>query len=99
MLAIATARGYHFVGQVPLDAIVIEALASLGGETPAWHAGHPTRRPRGLTATITARHARAATGLGLLIEHAAHLILARRWTSSIPFVLNGTKVGTGLAGP
>ena len=98
VLSIATPRGYHFVGQIPLDAIVVEALASLGGETPAWHAGHLARRPRGLTATITARHARAATGLGLLIEHAAHLILARAWASSIPFVLNGTRVGTGLAG-
>jgi hypothetical protein len=98
VLSIATPRGYHFVGQIPLDAIVIEALASLGGETPAWHAGHLARRPRGLMARITARHARAATGLGLLIEHAAHLILARGWTSSIPFVVNGTTVGTGLAG-
>ncbi|HYN06101.1 MAG TPA: hypothetical protein VES67_01805 [Vicinamibacterales bacterium] len=98
VLAITTARGYHFVGQVLLDAIVVEALASLAGETPAWHAGHLARRPRGVTATITARHARAAAGLGLLIEHAAHLILARSWTSSIPFVLNGTRVGTGLAG-
>jgi len=98
LLSIATGRGYHFVGQIPLDAIVIEALASLGGETPAWRAGYPNRRPRGLTATITARHARAATGLGLLIEHAAHLILARSWTSAIPLVINGTRVGTGLPG-
>lgn len=98
LMSIATGRGYHFVGQIPLDAIVIEALASLGGETPAWHAGHLARRPRGLTAAITSRHARAATGLGLLIEHTAHLILARSWTSSIPVVLNGTRVGTGLSG-
>lgn len=98
VLSIATARGYHFVGQIPLDAIVIEALASLSGETPAWHADHLARRRQGFPAMITARHARAATGLGLLIEHAAHLILARRWTSSVPLVVNGSRVGTGLAG-
>lgn len=94
-LAIVTGRGYHFVGQIPLDATLVEALAALVGETPSWRAAHLSRRPRGLTASISARHARAAAGLGFLIEHAAHLILARAWTSSIPFVVNGTTLGSG----
>ncbi|MGE5836739.1 MAG: hypothetical protein ACM4AI_19855 [Acidobacteriota bacterium] len=106
--AVLTGRGYHFVGRIPLDSLVIEALAALAGETPAWHAGHETRRPHGLTAgppepwrraaTITARHARAAAGLGLLLEHVAHLILARAWTSPIPFVVNGTVARSGIVG-
>lgn len=96
--AVLTGRGYHFVGRIPLDALVIETLAALGGETPAWHAGYETRRPPGLTATISARHARAAAGLGLLVEHVAHLILARAWTSPIPFVVNGTGARDGVVG-
>jgi hypothetical protein len=96
-LAIVTGRGYHFVGQIPLDAILVEALASLVDETPAWRQAHLARRPRGITASISKRHARAAAGLGLLIEHAAHLILARAWTSTVPFVVNGAM--TGEAGP
>jgi hypothetical protein len=96
--AVLTGRGYHFVGRIPLDSLVIETLASLAAETPAWHAGYVTRRPRGLPATISTRHARAAAGLGLLIEHVAHLILARAWTSTIPFVVNGTGARDGVVG-
>jgi hypothetical protein len=33
----------------------------------------------------------------LLIEHAAHLILTRAWTSEIPFVVNGATRGRGGA--
>jgi hypothetical protein len=93
--AILTGRGYHFVGRVPVDALVVDALASLSGTTPAWHSGVAARRPRGLSATMTERHARAAEGLGLLIEHAAHLILARAWTSPTPFVFNGATIRDG----
>jgi len=106
--AVLTGRGYHFVGRIPLDSLVIETLAALPGETPAWHAAHETRRPHGLTAcppepwrrgaTISPRHARAAAGLGLLIEHVAHLVLARAWTSPIPFVVNGTGAREGVVG-
>lgn len=96
--AVLTGRGYHFVGRIPLDSLVVESLAALPGETPAWHAGHETRRPRGVSAIISARHARAAAGLGLLIEHVAHLILARAWTSPIPFVVNGTGARDSVAG-
>jgi hypothetical protein len=97
VLATVTGRGYHFVGQIPLDATLIESLASLVGETPSWRATHLVRRPRGITASISARHARAAAGLGVLIEHAAHLILTRAWTSAIPFVVNGATPGSGAA--
>jgi hypothetical protein len=97
-LSIVTGRGYHFVGQVPLDATLVEALASLVDETPAWRRAHLARRPRGITASISARHARAAAGLGLLIEHAAHLIVARAWTSPLPFAVNGAVVGSGVPG-
>jgi hypothetical protein len=104
--AVLTGRGYHFVGRIPLDSLVIEALAALAGETPAWHAGHETRcdlkacppEPWRRGATISARHARAAAGLGLLLEHVAHLILARAWTSPIPFVVNGTGARNGVVG-
>jgi hypothetical protein len=97
-LAIVTGRGYHFVGQIPLDAILVEALASLVDTTPSWRRAHLARRPKGITASISARHARAAAGLGLLIEHAAHLIMARAWTSPLPFAMNGVVVGAGVPG-
>ena len=97
-LAIATGRGYHFVGRIPIDDPVIDALAALAG-VPAWYAGYGTRRPAGVTATMTERYARAAAGLGLVIEFLAHAVLreARR-SSLLPVVVNGTTVGSGLVG-
>jgi hypothetical protein len=96
VLAVLSGRGYHFVGRIPLDALVVDALASLAGATPCWHAGVAARRPHGLTATMTARHAQAAEGLGLIIEHVAHLVLARAWTSPTPFVVNGVRIRNGI---
>ena len=93
--AVLSGRGYHFLGRIPLDAPVVDALASLSAHTPSWHPGVVIRRPRGLSATMTARHAQAAEGLGLLIEHIAHLVLARAWTSPTPFVVNGATVRDG----
>ncbi len=92
-------RGYHFIGAVALDDPVVDALAALVPITPDWWAGHEARRPAGVTASIPERQARAADGLGLLIEYTAHLVLreARR-ASPTPVVFNGTTVGTGLNG-
>ena len=85
LLSIATGRGYHFVGS---DSARCDRhrSARLAGRRDAGLARRPTRLDGRAASppTITARHARAATGLGLLIEHAAHLILARSWTSAIP---------------
>jgi hypothetical protein len=97
--AMATGRGYHFLGQLPLDDPLVESLAAVLPDTPAWYAGVEGRRPEGVTAPLSERQARAAEGLGCLIEFAAHAILAGATASEIPVVFNGTAVGlTGAAG-
>ncbi|HUF49116.1 MAG TPA: hypothetical protein VMM93_14965 [Vicinamibacterales bacterium] len=97
--AFVSGRGYHFLGALQLDDPVVDALARLVPGTPGWWAGWESRRPAGVTATLEERHARAADGLGLLIEYLAHLSLreARR-ASPTPVVFNGTTVGSGLNG-
>jgi hypothetical protein len=98
-LAVMTGRGYHFTGRIPWDDPLIDVLASLVPEAPAWHAAIESRRPDGITATMTARQARAATGLGLVQEYAMHLLLRTACPASrIPVVVNGTVVGRGLVG-
>jgi len=91
-------RGYHFLGKIPLTDPVVDELADLVPETPVWFDGYLDRRPAGVTATMTVRQARAADGLGLLLEYAAHLVLAESVGSPIPVVFNGTTVGPGPNG-
>lgn len=99
LLTLMTGRGYHFTGRVPLDAGVIDRLAGLVPEPPAWLATLPARRPPWVASDITERHAKAYIGAGLLVEWFAHLILRRaRRRSPIPIVLNGTVVGSGPTG-
>jgi hypothetical protein len=95
----ASGRGYHFIGTIGLWDPLIDELAALVPATPGWWHGHDARRPPGVTAALPERQARAADGLGLLIEYTAHLLLreARR-ASPTPVVFNGTKVGRGLNG-
>jgi len=97
-LSTATGRGYHFVGRIPLEDPAVDALAALA-ERPSWYDGYTTRRPHGVTSTMSVRQATAAAGLGLVLEYVAHLILrdAER-LSVVPVVLNGTTVGSGLIG-
>ena len=97
-LALMTGRGYQFTGQVRLDDPIVGRLAELAPETPAWHAGVRSRHPDGIVASLDAEHARAAAGLGLLIEYCAHLIMRQAARdSTIPVVFNGTIVGDGSA--
>jgi hypothetical protein len=92
-------RGYHFVGRIPLDCPLVDVLADLVPGPPGWWSTQDRRRPAGVTHSISRRHARAADGLGLLLEHAAQLVLRRaRRLSAIPVLLNGTSVGSGLNG-
>jgi len=57
------------------------------------------RRPMWTHGDIDLRHARAYAGLGMLMEFLAHRILRRAQRATpIPIVLNGTVVGSGLAG-
>jgi hypothetical protein len=96
--AIATGRGYQFTGQIPLDHPVIDELASLAPDVPAWHDGVDTRRLPGVNASLDPRHARAAAGLGLILEFIAHLTMREAsLTTKIPVVVNGTIVGHGDA--
>jgi hypothetical protein len=96
---VATGRGYHFSGCIPWTHPVIAHLAELVPEVPSWHATLAARRPEWLTHTLDERQARASAGLGLLIEHAAHLIMRRAAPRiTIPVVFTGTEVGAGLSG-
>ena len=96
---IMTGRGYHFSGQIRLDDPLIAHLAALVPETPAWHADVSRRLPADVRGSLSAEHARAVTGLGRLVEFAAHLIHhASAATAHIPVVFNGTIVGTGTIG-
>ena len=99
LLGLTTGQGYHFSGRVPLASPVVDRLAALVPRTPEWLEGVRGRSPGWLRPEITARHARAHAGLGMLAEFLAHKILQRaRKRSPIPVVLNGVTVGTGLAG-
>jgi hypothetical protein len=95
---IVTGRGYHFLGRIPLGDPLVDALAELTPAPPPWFFTHDSRRPADIAVRIGARQARAAEGLGRLLEHAAHLILARSGGSPIPVVLNGTVVGPDANG-
>lgn len=94
-----TGRGYQFAGQVPLDDDVVSALGQLVEEPPAWLPSAGRWREAGLAASITERHARAWSGLGLLLEYLAHAVLQEAAPrSAIPVVFNGTVVGSGRVG-
>lgn len=91
---VMTGRGYHFMGRIPLGLATIDALAALVPATPAWHAGVARRQTSAHAPVLTARHARAAVGMGLLEEFLSHLTLRRASrTSLLPVVMNGTTVG------
>lgn len=98
-LALVTGRGYHFTGQVPLGSPVFDRLAALAPQTPAWHATLRTRQPWAAPELLDEWHARAYTGIGLIVEYLSHLIVrhATRRTR-IPVVFNGTDVGSGANG-
>jgi hypothetical protein len=95
---VMTGRGYHFMGRVSLGAPTIDALAALVPTTPGWHPDVARRHDSPHAPMLTARHARAAAGLGLLEEFLSHLVLRRASrTSLLPVVMNGTSVGYGGA--
>ena len=97
-LRLATGRGYHFTGRVPLDSAVVDRLAAIGG-VPSWLATLDQRRPARVTATMSPRHAAAAEGLGRVVEFVAHLVLGEGAShSALPLVVNGTLVGRGAVG-
>jgi len=99
MLPLVTGRGYHFTGRVPLGSDVVDMVASLVPQPPPWLATVAGRSREWPTPPISARHARAYTGAGLLVEFLAHQILRRaRHRSPLPVVMNGTVVGTGDVG-
>jgi hypothetical protein len=99
-LEIVTGRGHHFSGRIPWTHPVVHHLAELVPETPAWHGTMAARLPEWMPHRLDESQARAYTGLGMLVEHLAHLILRRAAPlAPIPVVFNGTEVGgTGLAG-
>ena len=96
---VMTGRGYQFTGRIRLDDPIVAQLAGLFPEVPAWHAGIKARRSAGVDMILDAQQARAASGLGLLIEYCAHLVMREATpVSPIPVVFNGTIVGDGPVG-
>jgi hypothetical protein len=96
---IMTGRGYQFRGRIELEDPLIARLAAMAPDTPGWHADVPSRLPPDVHAAMSAEHARAAAGLGMLLEFAAHLISrASAAAARIPVVFNGTIVGSGTVG-
>jgi hypothetical protein len=68
-------------------------------ETPAWLSSSDRWRSADPATPMTDRHARASSGLGLLLEHLGHAIFQDALReSAIPVVFNGTVVGTGRVG-
>ena len=99
LLAVMTGRGYHFTGRVPLESTVVDDLAAIAVDMPRWASTVAERRPPWTSAAIAPRHARAYTGVGMLMEFLAHQVMLRaRRHTPVPIVLNGTVVGSGLAG-
>ena len=99
LLPLMTGRGYHFTGCVPIDDPLVTRLADLMDGEPRWLLGCAARRPSWTRAPVDAHMARAHAGLGMLLEHLAHLIVRRSASAAlIPVVLNGTVVGPGLVG-
>jgi hypothetical protein len=99
LVPLMTGRGYHFTGRVPIDDPLVTRLADLSDSEPPWLSGCAARRPIWTRAAIDARRARAYTGLGMVLEYLAHLIVRRSAAAAlIPVVLNGTVVGPGLVG-
>ena len=96
---VMTGRGYQFTGVIPLDDPLVDRLAALSPAVPPWHDSVGSRLPHGVTAPMTAAHARAAAGLGRAIEYLANLVMrGSQPASPIPVVFNGTMVGTGVTG-
>jgi hypothetical protein len=93
---LTTGRGYHLTGRVPLGSSIVPVLARLQPGPPLWYEAHVRRHG---ARAMPEWQARAVDGLGLLIEHLAHLVLRRAaHTSPVPVVLNGTAVGHGPHG-
>jgi hypothetical protein len=94
-----TGRGYQFTGRIPLTHPVVDRLAAFVPGVPGWFETLEARRPAGVVAPMSPRHARAAAGLGAVIEYLAHQILIEAQPESrVPVVLNGTHVGGGTLG-
>lgn len=99
MLDLMTGAGYSFIGCVPRGGRAAARLALLAPETPPWHAAHGERRPAWANVAIDEREAKAYHGLGLVLEHFAHRVLAHAGPlTAIPLVVNNTEVGAGATG-
>jgi hypothetical protein len=99
LLDLMTGRGYHFTGRVPIEDPVVTRLANLPTDDPPWLTACTARRPPWARTTVDERRARAYVGLGMVLEHLAHVIVRRSVTDAlIPIVLNGTTAGPGLVG-
>jgi len=98
LLPVMTGQGYHFTGVIPLESPVIDRVALLSPDVPAWLPTLALRAPS-VRPEMTPRHARAYVGMGMLMEFLAHGVVRRaRRRTPVPIVLNGTAVGPGLAG-
>lgn len=89
---VMTGRGYHFTGQIPIDAPVVGRLAGLGRPAAARHLSDTP-------GALDARRDQAFLGMGMVLEGLAHHLLQRAAPlTAVPIVLNGTEVGHGGIG-
>jgi len=99
MLALMTGRGYQLTGRVPLNAPLVQRLATLAPGVPDWYDTQARRLASWITDRMSPTCARAYVALGLVLEHLAHTLMARAAPQSpVPVVLNGTNVGLGPCG-
>lgn len=99
MLDLVTGSGYGFIGRIALHGRMASRLRSLAPEVPGWYDSHDRRHPPWAEARIDEAQARAYHGLGLVLEHLVHRLLALvAPESEIPLVVNNTEVGPGLTG-
>ena len=59
---LVSGRGYHFLGRIPLVHPLVDRLAAIAPETPAWLSSPSERRPLGVEAPLPARQARIRPG-------------------------------------
>lgn len=93
LLSLVTGRGYHFTGRVPLTDPVVPRLAALGRQATT-RALDERLTPQRYQLRPPVLYDEAAAGLGLLLEHLGHRVMAgAAGSSTVPVVFNNTEVG------
>ena len=95
---LVTGRGFHLVWAIHRDSSAFRRLARFGAVPPSLEARYAQAcSPAG--ASVDAELGRAYAGLGLVMEHLGHLVLAASMaTSRVPVQITSIEVGPGTGG-